>query len=394
MNILVACSAPALRADLARILVAHQLRFVDGAPDAITQALSSATGPAALSRIPSDSVPELLIVDGAATEPALVERLEEITTSHPQIGVVLLSAAATSDTLLRAMRAGIREVISTPLADGALEAAVSRLAAKRAGTHAGAPGKILAFIGCKGGCGATFLATNLACQLGEGSSVLLIDLNLQFGDALSFAHDGKPTVTLADVARDIGRLDASLLALSSVRVAPGCSILAAPDDPGQAIDITPAHIDAILSVAAQQYDFVVLDLGRALNPVSIAALDRAHRIYPVLEAGLGAIRNAGTLVEAFAALGYAGEKVELILNRFDSRAHITPDDIKRSVGVVTLRTIPNSYREVATSIQHGELLVRSARANAVVRKLTDLAHSLRPPQQEQKGIMQRFLRRA
>ena len=101
------------------------------------------------------------------------------------------------------MRAGVREVLPSPVTAPALEAAVSRVAAKLAGAPSRKIGKILAFMPCKGGAGATFLATNLGWQLAETKSVLLIDLNLQFGDALSFVHDGTAPSTLADVAKEI-----------------------------------------------------------------------------------------------------------------------------------------------------------------------------------------------
>lgn len=384
MNILAASSSARHRADIIGALPDHAIKFVDDAATAFGLILQPG----------AQALPALLILHCVTEHSAAFVELEQITNLYPQLSIVLLSSSPTADVLLGAMRAGVREVIPMPLIAGALEAAVERLASKQPGGQVMSTGKILAFIGCKGGVGATFLATNLACQLGESSTVLIIDLNLQFGDALSFAHDGKPTATLADVARDIGRLDASLLASSSVRIAPGCSILAAPEHPDEAIDITPAHIDAILAIAVKQYDFVVLDLGRALNPISIKALDRAHKIYPVLEAGLGAIRNAGKLQAAFTALGYAGTKIEVILNRHESRAEITPDDIKRVLGLTTLRTISNSYRDVAKSIRHGDPLVRTARTNAVVKNVTDLMRSLLPAPLEQRGIVNRLLRRA
>ena len=384
MNILVACSTPTHRADIARALNGHQVEFVESGAAALS--LLARKGP-----LPP---PALLIVDGAAAPGPDFALLEQITSRNPHTSVVLLAGTATADVLLGAMRAGIREVVQMPLVAGTLGAAIERLVAKRPADSARKAGKILAFIGCKGGSGVTFLATNLACQLGETSSVLVIDLDLQFGDALSLAHDGKPAMTIADVARDIGRLDASLLAASCVRITPGCSILAAPEDPAAAADITPAHIDAILSVAISQYDFVVLDLGRALNPVSIKALDCAYRIYPVLEARLGAIRNACKLLAAFTALGYPSQKIECLLNRFESRSDITPDDILRTLGTVPLRQIPNSYKEVSMSILQGDLLASTARTSAVVRKLTDLCHSLVPPAPEQRGIVHRLLRRA
>ena len=124
----------------------------------------------------------------------------------------------------------------------ALEAAVNRMAAKLAGLRGQTTGQVLAFMSCKGGSGATFLATNLGWQLAESKSVLLIDLDLQFGGALSYVSDGRPSSTIADVAHDISRLDASFLAASAVKVTPSFSILAAPEDPSKAMEVKPEHV--------------------------------------------------------------------------------------------------------------------------------------------------------
>ena len=248
--------------------------------------------------------PDLMLVDGMCCDTAELAQVEYVTTHHPSLAVILLCSTHTPEFLINSMRAGVREVLPSPVTAPALEAAVGRVAAKLAGAPARKPGKILAFMPCKGGAGATFLATNLGWQLAETKSVLLIDLNLQFGDALSFVHDGKAPSTLADVAKDISRLDASLLAASTVKVAPNYSILAAPEDLAHAMEVKPEHIDAILSLAVTQYDFVLLDVPRSLDTIAIKALDRAWRIFPVLQSGLPDLRNAGKLLEAFKSLGY------------------------------------------------------------------------------------------
>jgi pilus assembly protein CpaE len=292
------------------------------------------------------------------------------------------------------MRAGVREVLPSPVTPSALDAAVNRIGAKLVSAQAKNTGKILAFMPCKGGSGATFLATNLGYQLAETKTVLLIDLNLQFGDALSFVHDGKPTSTLADIARDIGRLDASFLAASSVKIAPNYSIMAAPEDPSQAIEVKPEHIDAILGLAVTQYDFILLDMNRTLDTLSIKALDRAYRIYPVLQAELAYLRNAGKLLNAFKALGYPKEKMELIVNRFEKSGEIGLDDIQRTLGSISLRTVPSSYKEVSTSINQGNPLIKMARSNAVTKKLVELMSSVSPKQEESRGFLERMFRRA
>ncbi|WP_230427426.1 AAA family ATPase [Collimonas humicola] len=338
--------------------------------------------------------PDLMLVEGMCCDPAELAQVEYVTTHHPSIAVILLCATHTPEFLINSMRAGVREVLPSPVTPAALEAAVGRIAAKRIGGRVKAPGRILAFMPCKGGSGATFLATNLGWQLAETKSVLLIDLNLQFGEALSFVHDGDPASTVADVARDISRLDATFLAASTVRVAPNYSILAAPEDPAQAMELKPEHIDAILNLAVTQYDFILLDAGRNLDTLTIKALDRADRIFPVLQAGLPYLRNAKKLLAIFRSLGYPANKVELIVNRFEKSGEIGVDRIRNSLGAVTLHTVPNSYKEVNDSINHGDPMIETARSNAVTKNLAAFALSLSPREEESRSLLGRLFRRA
>ena len=338
--------------------------------------------------------PDLMIVDGMCCDPHELVQVEYVTTHHPKIAVILLCATLTPEFLISAMRAGVREVLPSPVTTDALEAAVNRIATKLTGGHGKRAGKILAFIPCKGGSGATFLATNLAYQLAETKSVLLVDLNLQFGDALSFVHDGKPASTLADVAHGISRLDASFLAASTVKITPSYSILAAPEDLSKAMEIKPEHIDAILSLALSQYDFVLLDISRSLDALTIKALDRAYRIFPVLQAGLPSLRNAHKLLAAFKSLGYPADKIEFVVNRFEKNSDINLDDIQRTLGTPNLRTVPNSYKEVSTSINHGNALAEDGRSSALTKSLAEFAVSLSPKTEESRSLLGRLFRRA
>ena len=338
--------------------------------------------------------PDLMLVDGMCCDPAELAQVEYVTTHHPATAVVLLCASQTPEFLIHAMRVGVREVLPSPAPADALQAAVNRVAAKLNGPGPRANGKLLAFLAAKGGSGATFIASNLGWQLAASRSVLLIDLNLQFGDALSFVHDGAAASTLADVARDISRLDASFLVACSVRVAPNFSVLAAPEDMTQAMEIKTEHIDAIVSLALTKYDFVLLDMSRNLDTLAIRALDRAHSIFVVLQAALPAVRHARRLLGVFRSLGYPPEKVGLILNRFDKNSDISLQDIQRSLGVSQLRTVPNAFREVNDAINHGSALATEVRSSSVTRTLADFALSLSPQAEEVRSGLGRFFKRA
>jgi len=161
----------------------------------------------------------------------------------------VITGDTSSDFLIRALRAGVREVLPGTPTPEALLGAVARIRVKRGG--APTDGKILALTSCKGGSGATFLATNLAWVLAatHGKRVALIDLNLQFGDAAMYVTDQKPASNLALVCQQIHRLDAAFLTSAMIEVAPGFHLLAAPDDPAHSIDVKAEHVEAILKVA-------------------------------------------------------------------------------------------------------------------------------------------------
>lgn len=339
--------------------------------------------------------PDILLVEGMCCDPAELAQVEYVTTHYPEVAVVLLCPSTTPEFLLNSMRAGVREVLTAPISPAALQAATERVANRLRVSQGSTRGRVLAFIGCKGGSGSTFLATNLGAQLSMQHSVLLVDLNLQFGDALSFVHDGAAVTTLADMAREIQRLDASFLVSCAVKASPNFSILAAPDDPAQAMEVKPEHVDAIIALASSRYDFVLLDLSRAIDSVNVKALDRANTIFAVMQPSVPSVHNAQKLLTVFRSLGYDGERVEVIVNRFQRGGEIGVVEIERALGKVAIHTVPNSYKQVSAAINHGDPLANSARNNPVSRNLAEFARSLSPSvPPEAPSLFDRLLGRA
>lgn len=350
-------------------------------------------GKSRVREIAEQDSPDLMVVDGICRDPQELSQVEWVTSHHPETTVILTCASHTPEFLLAAMRAGVREVLPSPAPEDTLRAAVDRVAATKK-RKSGHRGRTLAFMSCKGGSGSTFLATNLGWQLAQSGEVLLLDLNLQFGDALAFVCDGRSHATISDVARDISRLDAALLAACTVKPAPQYSLLAAPEDLALATEIRPDHVQSIIDTAIANYDFVLLDLPRSLDPMTINALDRAERIFCVLQPSLPDLRNASRLIKAFHALGYTDDKLEIVLNRHEKSAEISADQVRRAVGGVRLHTVPNAWREVSTSINHGDPLSKSPRG-PVSRQLSELARLVAPQSDEsQPGLLGRLFRRA
>lgn len=358
-------------------------------------------GPGVLESVISKSHPDLVLVDAIyyQTEPAL-SILEHLIQNNPNMAVLQFCESMSSSCLVNAMHIGVREVLPLPLDEKTLITAVSHLTKKMKKTvsdSAKPRGKAMAFIACKGGSGATFLATNLAYILAEknGANVALLDLNLQFGDAALFLNDQEPANCLADVAENIARLDASFLASSMVQVLPNLSLLAAPENPERAVNVRPEHIEVILSLAKTQFDFVIMDIGRALSAVSLKALDQADMIFPVLQETLPFIRDSKRLIHTMQALGYGKEKIQPIVNRHEKNGQILLKDVEAAMGMKVYRTIPNSYENVTTSVNQGIPIYKVDRRDPVTCALIEMANDfVAAPEDKKQGWLSRILHAA
>lgn len=318
--------------------------------------------------------PDVLIIDDATH--GCLEAVESLNLRTPGVEMLLISQDATAEFLMSAMRAGVREVIPTTGNPEALQAALARLLRKcrPQGAASAREGQVFAFLSCKGGSGATFLAANFAYVLASefGKRVALIDLNLQFGDAVIFVSEQPPPSNLAELSQQIHRLDASLLAASMLEATPNLFVLASPEDPAHSTDVKREHIEAIIRLARSHYDFVLLDVSRSLDGISLQALDMADTIFPVLQLTLPFVRDGKRLLSIFRSLEYPRTKIELIVNRYEKGGELSLQDLEGAVDGKVSHVVPNSYVAAAASVNLGIPIVKGNRSNPISKLLIEM----------------------
>ena len=136
-------------------------------------------------------------------------------------------------------------------------------------------GHVITVFSPKGGTGKTVLSTNLAAYLAaeHDKRVLLVDLDLQFGDAaIMLGID--PERTLHELVHAPGDLDAGKLAGYMTRHNSGLDVLAAPMRPEEAELVTEERVFQLLEVAREAYDLVVVDTSPFFYGPMLALLGR------------------------------------------------------------------------------------------------------------------------
>ncbi len=350
-----------------------------------------------LERVAKWTRPDLIVIDYRAVSEDGIARLESADVAHLDAKLIILCESVSPEFVIGAMRAGVKDVLQLPVTADTLRAAIGRIEhtlARRPTQPGGC--QVLSFISAKSGAGTTFLATNLAYMLAveQNRKVALLDLNRQFGDALMFLSDQTPATTLTDVARNIQRLDAAFLGASMTQAGPGLDVLAAPNNPVEGMEVRPEHIDRIVGLAREQYDFVVLDVGCNFDAQTIKALDQADVIYAVLQVSLPVIRDARRLLDVFHTLDYPSGKVHPVVNRYAKGGDIQLSDLEKSLGMKLARVVPNHYDAVTASINQGVPIGLLSKASPVAKALNQWSASLvQAEKQEEIPWFRRMLKR-
>lgn len=339
----------------------------------------------------ANEVPEVVILDVSDGKHHEFELAERFNAQYKNMAFMMMSEDSSSELLLKAIRSGFSEVITLPLSEEKLSQALQRYQTKQF-SSASHHSKVFSVISCKGGSGATFIATNLGYILSAlfDKKVLLIDINQYFGDASMFVSDKKPGMTLADVCNQMHRLDFAFLESCLITVRPNYKILAAAENPDSAVDIKPEHLDTIIRMARNNYDYIILDVGRQIDALTVKGLDLSDTIYTVMQLVLPYIRDARNLLNVFKSLGYSQSKLKMIVNRYDKASKIKLSDLSGAIAVNNLITVPNEYVAVTDSVNQGVSVYHLFKNNAVSKALIEIAENITKTQIKEKGLMEKL----
>ncbi|MGC0249151.1 AAA family ATPase [Pseudactinotalea sp. Z1748] len=334
--------------------------------------------------------PEVLVLDSRADADSALALADRFTAERP--GTVVLLASDRSDEVgLRAMRAGVRDIIPTT-ADAteirqALQAAVStanRLSTSVANSQpgegpGGAKGRVITVISPKGGAGKTTVATNLAVALARTMphSTVLVDLDLQFGDVAT-ALNLTPDYTLPDALPSAASADTiALKTYLSLHLETGLYVLAAPEHPAAADTISSAQISQLLQLLATEFTYVVVDTSPGLSDHTLAALDQTTDPLLLTALSVPGARGMRKVIDTLSQLQMFSGGHRVVVNFADAGHGMSADDVEATLGVAVGTSLPTS-KAAPASLNRGIPLMQSRIRDPLVKALTPLVDSLLP----------------
>lgn len=324
------------------------------------------------------TAPEALVLHLGDTWRAELESLAACPADRrPPLIVIGVTPDAAATRL--AMQAGARDLLPLPLVETDLVAALGRIDRDHRAVASGREGSITAFMNAKGGCGATFLACNVAHALAaQGRKrAALIDLDLQFG-AIPLYFDLFPKRGLLQALENLEGLDETALEGYLVRHTSGLNILGhAAEDALPLGNIPAERVKELLGIIVKCHDHTLVDLPRRIDPIAARVLERAQNIVLVVQQSVTVLRDATRLMGCLRRdLGLGSDRIALVVNRYQKDGSISLDDIRSTLACGEITVIPNDFRSVSECIATGQPLLAHARSASITKAVTALATKL------------------
>lgn len=316
----------------------------------------------------------------------LADELGHASPSSALIGIYQAGQLGDSDQesefLIQALRSRVRDFLRRPISSDELVQILGRHGhgpqSESEGTDSIA-GTVVAVVSHKGGVGKSTISTNLGVWLAADQrvDVLLIDAALQLGSTATLL-DLDTSSSIVDAARELDRLDSTLLRELSTRHSSGLRVLPAPTNLTDATEVDDAALARLLAVARRSFDVVIVDTAPILDSITMTALDRADRVVIALNQTVPTLAGARAYLETLNELGVPAQDMCIVASSThpSHAATLRREDLATHTGRPVDVVIPFE-KAVLVAENTGEPAIQEVRRGGFSKAVRSLGQALR-----------------
>lgn len=310
--------------------------------------------------------PNLIIIESSSSGDALMNELGQLASVCDATTKVVVIGHFNDILMYRELIAnGISEYLVAPVSMADIMLAISNIFTSE---ENGPLGKMIAFIGAKGGAGSSTVCHNVAWTISSAykNDVVLADLDLAFGTA-NMNLDQDPTLGIADAVFSPDRVDDILLDRLLAKCAEHLSLLAAPSTLERTYDFESHAFNSILEVAQRGAPCVAVDLPNQWNGWTRQVLAAADEVIIVAEPELANLRNAKNLVDTISEIRPNDNPPMLVMNKVgvQKRPEISVADFSNAIGIEPIAVIPFDPALFGTASNNGQMVSESDPKNPI-----------------------------
>jgi pilus assembly protein CpaE len=356
---------------------------------------------AALEFYASSPTPNLLILENQAPADRLLDQLGKLAdVCDPGTEVVIVGHV--NDVLLyrELIRCGVRDYVVAPLGPMDVVRLISELYASQSEKVIG---KTYAFIGARGGCGASTIAHNVAWTLSTAleTNTVIVDFDLPFGTAnLDFNQD--PPTGIGDVVNAPDRVDETFVDRLLAKCSDRLSLLAAPSTLDKVTDFPEHQFEQVTDFLRASVPASVFDLPHNWSGWVRKSLIDADELVIVAAPDLASLRNAKNLIDAVKQARPNDGPPRLVLNMagIPKRPEIEAKDFADALNIEPLAVVEFDAEIFGNAANSGHMIAEIAPKHESVAAFTAIASAItgkdsarRQKKSALPSIMQKLLQR-
>jgi pilus assembly protein CpaE len=282
-----------------------------------------------------NAVGDVLVVQTKAIDDDLTENLEALSAYCEEDTVAIVIGPKNDVDLYRALiDMGVSDYLVAPVKSEEFIEILARGVLEKLGA---ADSTLIAFVGSKGGVGASTLAEAAAWAASDmlGQKTLLIDGSggwASHGIGMGF----EPATTLAQAARAAASDDEENLNRMIISVGDKLDVLGSGGDVMLEDPITGEEMEMLTTKLMTKYPAVIADLSGATPGVKKTILMQAGKIAVVATPMLASLRQARTLIQEITSIrDEALKEVSLIINmlKLDKTNEVSLKEIKEALEI-------------------------------------------------------------
>jgi len=343
---------------------------------------------AAIDHYHGQVTPNLMIVETRLNGQAALDELDKLAeVCDPTTKVIVVGRVNDVELYRELMRRGASEYLVAPHNPLHLIEVISGLYLD---PEAAPIGRVVAFVGARGGAGSSTLSHNVGWCIAEELRIntTIIDLDLPFGTT-GLDFNDEPTQGVADALSAPERLDDVLLDRLLVKRGDHLSIFSTPAIIDREYEATTDAFESVLDAVRQSTPCVIVDIPHVWTPWVKATLIGADDIVIVATPDLASLRNAKNIYELLRQHRPNDTPPRLVINQVGvaKRPEIPAKDFAETIGVEPALVMNFDPQLFGQAANNGQMLNEVAPKSPTAQGIRTLAEVVtgRVPQPVQKA---------
>lgn len=323
------------------------------------------------------ATPNVLMVESHGSRDAILSELSQLAQVCQATTKVVVIGHINDVILYRElMRQGVAEYLVAPLHQLQVIETIANLYRD---PKAEPVGKVMAFVGAKGGVGSSTLAHNIAWQMSKrfGTDTVITDLDLAFGTAgLNFNLD--PSGGMIDALGQPDRVDSTFIDRLLTKLGDKLSLLSAPGGVDREFNIEAHAVETILNAVRGSVPCVIVDVPNLWAPWIKHTLVHADQVIITATPELASLRNTKNLVDMLKLARPNDRPPRVVINQFGvpKRPEIPPAEFGKALGIDIACVIPHDPHSFGLAQSNGQMLFEVAPKSKAAEAIAGLAQIL------------------